>query len=245
MNSVDIIGDVHSCAEELFELIDKLGYRKSLDGQYSHLKNRSLMFVGDLIDRGPFPIEVLTFAMSALKSGIAFFVRGNHDHKLYRYLKKKALGQEINMKLGNGLLETIQALERKGDGFESQVFEFLSSLPLKYEDNNLIVVHGAYREKVSDKYAKSLNLYGEVKKGDLTDKGNPIRLDFWKYDYTGIKTIVVGHSSVDEVEISQLPEFGKIINIDTGACFGNKLTALRYPEFEFISVDSKRKYYEK
>lgn len=48
-----------------------------------------------------------------------------------------------------------------------------------------------------------------------------------------------GHTPVPEAEW-----VNRTINIDTGCAFGGKLTALRYPESELVSVPARRTYYE-
>ena len=47
----DIIGDVHGCAGELFELLEKLGYTIEKE-HYAHPDGRRVVFLGDLCDRG-------------------------------------------------------------------------------------------------------------------------------------------------------------------------------------------------
>ena len=54
----DIIGDVHGHASQLEALLKKLGYEKK-NGCYRH-SERTVIFVGDLIDRGPEIQETLT-----------------------------------------------------------------------------------------------------------------------------------------------------------------------------------------
>lgn len=53
----DIIGDIHSHANALEALLDKLGY-DIIDGVYQHKKNK-VIFLGDFIDRGPQQREVI------------------------------------------------------------------------------------------------------------------------------------------------------------------------------------------
>ena len=65
-----------------------------------------------------------------------------------------------------------------------------------------------------------------------------VRLD-WAAEYRGPTTVVYGHTPVPEPEW-----FNRTVNIDTGCVFGGKLTALRYPEKEFVAVDAKHTYCE-
>jgi len=61
----------------------------------------------------------------------------------------------------------------------------------------------------------------------------------WAAEYRGSAMVVYGHTPVPE------PEWlNRTVNIDTGCVFGGKLTALRYPEKEFVSVPAARTYCE-
>jgi protein phosphatase len=76
----DIVGDVHGCFDELVELMGQLGYTvHEQDGEYavSSPEGRKLVFVGDLVDRGPGTIKVLRLVSSVVRSGQAFCVPGN------------------------------------------------------------------------------------------------------------------------------------------------------------------------
>ena len=80
-------------------------------------------------------------------------------------------------------------------------------------------------------------LYGETT-GETDEFGLPVRYD-WAKEYRGQATVVYGHTPVPE------PEWlNRTVNIDTGCVFGGKLTALRYPEKEFVSVPAARTYCE-
>jgi predicted kinase len=83
----DIVGDVHGCFDELVDLLGQLGYTVNQeDDQYaaSSPDGRKLVFVGDLVDRGPGTVQVLRLVSHLVQSGQAFCVPGNHDMKLVR-----------------------------------------------------------------------------------------------------------------------------------------------------------------
>src|SRR6202041_2428320 len=68
--------------------------------------------------------------------------------------------------------------------------------------------------------------------------GLPVRYN-WAADYRGKAMVVYGHTPIAE------PRWlNRTVNIDTGCVFGGKLTALRYPEKEFVSTPAHRTYYE-
>ena len=80
-------------------------------------------------------------------------------------------------------------------------------------------------------------LYGETT-GETDEFGLPVRYN-WAAEYRGAAMVVYGHTPVPE------PEWlNRTVNIDTGCVFGGKLTALRYPEKEFVSVPAARTYCE-
>jgi protein phosphatase len=78
-------------------------------------------------------------------------------------------------------------------------------------------------------------LYGETT-GETDEFGLPVRYD-WAAEYRGRSMVVYGHTPVPE------PDWlNRTINIDTGCVFGGRLTALRYPEEELVSVPAARTY---
>lgn len=65
---VIIVGDVHGCLSELQALLDKCYYRRGVD---------VLIFVGDLVNKGPTSLQTVQFVRD--QGALAFAVRGNHD----------------------------------------------------------------------------------------------------------------------------------------------------------------------
>ncbi|MEO7360976.1 MAG: metallophosphoesterase, partial [Gemmatimonadaceae bacterium] len=75
--SYDIIGDIHGHAEALTALLRKLGYRER-SGCWRH-PDRTAIFVGDFIDRGPGQLDTVTIVRSMVETGSALAVMGNHE----------------------------------------------------------------------------------------------------------------------------------------------------------------------
>ncbi len=82
----DIIGDAHGCYDELIELLERLGYVADAEAGMRSPAGRRVIFVGDLVDRGPGVVETLRLAMRMVVAGVAFCTPGNHDVKLLRAL---------------------------------------------------------------------------------------------------------------------------------------------------------------
>jgi protein phosphatase len=239
----DFIGDVHGCIEELKALLETLGYFQGGSKLYGHPEGRKVVFVGDLNDRGPNSVATLALGMYMCKEGSALAVTGNHDDKLRRALKP---GSKVEPK--HGLAETLKELSQTSPEFRAELAEWLETLPyrLLLDDGKVIVAHAGLPAKMHiNPYEEGKNgktrahaLYGDVD-GKVDANNLPIRKD-WTKDYSGERVVVHGHVPVREPDIRN-----KVYNIDTGCCFGGKLTALRYPEMTFVSVPALKVYCEK
>jgi protein phosphatase len=230
----DIIGDVHGCLDELHAIITKLGWETT--PALHHPDGRKLFFVGDLVDRGPDSVGVLKFVMDAVASGVALCVPGNHDVKLVKALKGQAVTRS------HGLQATMEQLDAQPKEFRDQVREFLYTLVSHQvvDDGKLCVAHAGLRAEMQGRGSSAVRefcLYGETT-GEIDEFGLPVRYE-WARDYLGKTLVVYGHTPVPEAEF-----LNNTIDIDTGCCFGGKLTALRYPEKELVSVPAARVYSE-
>jgi protein phosphatase len=238
----DIIGDVHGCFDELHELLKKLGYEVNYtDGavprfHVQHPQGRKVIFLGDLVDRGPNSTGVLHLAMEMVASGAALCVPGNHDVKLLRKLKGK------DVQLTHGLAGTLQQFEEEPAEFREKVATFLDNLVSHYvlDDGRLVVAHAGLKESMQGRGSGAVRdfaLYGETT-GETDEFGLPIRYN-WAAEYRGKAMVVYGHTPVPE------PDWlNRTINIDTGCAFGGRITALRYPEKELVSVPAAHTYWE-
>jgi protein phosphatase len=238
----DIVGDVHGCLDELLELLAELDYMATQDAGHRHgwrvspPPGRKLVFVGDLVDRGPDSAGVLRLVMSAVADGVALAAPGNHDVKLLRALT----GQRVTVR--HGLQQTLDQLAPQPETFLQAVAQFLDELPSHYvfDSGKLAVAHAGIRADMqgrSDKRIREFCLYGETT-GETDELGLPVRLD-WAADYRGQAMVAHGHIAVTEARW-----VNGTIDLDTGCVFGGALTALRYPELELVSVPAHRVWYE-
>ncbi|MFD7896344.1 polynucleotide kinase-phosphatase [Streptomyces sp. NPDC059743] len=227
----DIIGDVHGCRSELETLLGRLGYKGG-----AHPEGRTAVFVGDLVDRGPDSPGVLRLVMDMVASGDALCVPGNHENKLGRWLK----GRKVQHT--HGLAETVEQFEKEDDAFRARVREFIDGLVSHYvlDGGKLVVCHAGLPEKYHGRTSgrvRSHALYGETT-GETDEFGLPVRYP-WAEDYRGRAAVVYGHTPVPNTSW-----INNTICLDTGAVFGGKMTALRWPERELVDVPAERVWYE-
>ena len=239
----DIIGDLHGCADELRTLLTRMGWERYEISEtespwgseaWRHATGRKAVFVGDLVDRGPHVLETLRIVHNMAAAGHALCVPGNHDVKFMRWLR----GKQVQVK--HGLEVSITDVEHLSNDDRSKIAAFLDRLISHYvlDGGRLVVAHAGLREEMQGRGSGAVRefcLYGETT-GETDEFGLPVRYN-WASEYRGKATVVYGHTPVPE------PEWlNNTVNVDTGAVFGGKLTALRYPEREFVSVPALREY---
>ncbi|MET8810562.1 polynucleotide kinase-phosphatase [Streptomyces sp. NPDC004549] len=227
----DIIGDIHGCSSELESLLATLGYEDGV-----HPEGRTAVFVGDLVDRGPDSPGVLRRVMGMVRAGSALCVPGNHENKYGRHLK----GRKVQHT--HGLAETIAQMEGESEEFKDEVRRFLDGLVSHYvlDGGRLVVCHAGLPEKYHGRTSgrvRSHALYGDTT-GETDEFGLPVRYP-WAEDYRGRAAVVYGHTPVPEATW-----LNNTICLDTGAVFGGKLTALRWPEREVVDVPAEQVWYE-
>ncbi|BAU12907.1 metallophosphoesterase [Leptolyngbya sp. NIES-3755] len=231
----DIIGDVHGCCDELEQLLQTLGYQLK-EQTYYHPEGRKAIFLGDLVDRGDRILDTLNLVRNMVAAETALCVPGNHDYKLLRKLK----GNKVTV--NHGLDKTLAELEKLDEAELRSLQSFLDSLVSHYvlDSGRLVVAHAGMKQAYQGRGSATVRefaLYGETT-GEIDEFGLPVRYN-WASDYRGDAIVVYGHTPVPE------PVWlNGTIDIDTGCVFGGKLTALRYPEKELVSVAARQVYCE-
>ncbi|HMH90571.1 MAG TPA: metallophosphoesterase, partial [Streptosporangiaceae bacterium] len=232
-----MIGDVHGCFDELTDLLGTLGYQVAPDGTSAvHRDGRTAVFVGDLVDRGPATPAVLRLVMGMTAAGSARSVAGNHEVKLVRALR----GRDVTV--SHGLAQSLAQLSAEPDEFTGQATAFMDQLlgHLVLDDGRLVVAHAGLPEAMHGRASaavRSFALYGDTS-GETDEFGLPVRYP-WAQDYRGRAMVAYGHTPVPAAEW-----VNGTVCLDTGCVFGGRLTALRYPEREIVSVPARQVYFE-
>jgi hypothetical protein len=197
------IGDVHSCADELSELLDRAAVTSA----------DRLVFTGDLLSRGPKPHEVLelyrTFGGRAAV--------GNHEQRLLDARRARANGEK-----GPKLSASHQSLVSE---LSADDWALLEALPLFVDvpEHGIVVAHAGIDPSLplseQDPWVVT-HVRSIDTEGKLSEKwGTP-----WAARYTGPLHIVFGHNAQKS---PQLHPFAT--GLDTGCVYGGRLTAMILP----------------
>ncbi|MBT3340824.1 MAG: metallophosphoesterase [Planctomycetes bacterium] len=144
---LDLIGDVHGELEALQELLHKLGYEA--DG--THPQGRSLVFLGDLVDRGPDSAGVVELIRPWVASGQAQCVCGNHELNLLLGKHRKGnqwfYGEKQTIHEDGIPVPQILA----DSAIRADLVSFFATLPLALERRDLVVTHACWQPMAIDR----------------------------------------------------------------------------------------------
>jgi bis(5'-nucleosyl)-tetraphosphatase (symmetrical) len=250
------VGDVHGCIWELNELLNTLQYSPSTD---------RLVFLGDLMDRGPDPVA----CVRRVRELGAEMTIGNHELSHMKWRKNedafKATGKKNMMRhIGSVRAEQNKALS-------DEDIEWMKNLPLTIQlDGGFVAVHGGFQnglpihDQNPDKIVRMRYLDRDTHKPlpleeDFEQPPNSV---FWSTVWNGPEHVVYGHAVMGndpfhhrkvgeppfELFRDFWPEEIHTVGIDTGACYGGRLTAMvtedGFKTWTYVQVQSKEQYYE-
>lgn len=214
------VGDVHGCLDKLLTLEETI----AADGQ-ALPGGKLIVMLGDYVDRGPASAEVIDHLIAPPPGGFErICLAGNHEVLMLDYLDGRATLAEWTAMGGAATLASygvdadrlreVYGSSRQVDDMVRKAIpaahlSFLRSLPVLVEARRFVFVHAGIRPELP---------LDEQSDDDLV----LIRSEFYRQAHLLKKYVVHGHTPVAEAKLE-----GRRVNIDTGACFGGPLTALR------------------
>ncbi len=251
-----IVGDVHGCLEELDLLLKAVSFEPA---------NDQLVFVGDLIDRGPDPKGVLKRAQELQ----AISVLGNHEEKAIRWRKHQAK-VKAGLQTKNPIQVTAER-EAQWHSFDEDDWAYMERMPLSlWLRNDWWVVHAGCRPRIpvpkqhknellrlryfytdTMKFATLQDMNGENKFQPTRQEVDSGKFSYWTDHWTGPESIIYGHNVLRRglESTTHVPSGAMTLGIDTGCVFGLELTALVWedsvdgPE-NAVVVKAKKSYAE-
>lgn len=209
------VGDIHGCLAKLENLMKRLPFNP---------ENDLIVFLGDYINRGPETRKVMDFLLGIEKaSDHAVFLLGNHEHSLLEYSKKPDPDDLRTLRL-MGIENTLECYgEKDARSLRDLLFmpenhrRFIRNLKPFFRTGDYVFVHAGI--------APGLEL--ENTRLDALLNSRPHKMDMKDTIYKK-QTIVFGHTPFETPFMTD-----NLIGIDTGAVYGNMLTAVELPEIIF------------
>jgi bis(5'-nucleosyl)-tetraphosphatase (symmetrical) len=228
-----IIGDIHGCLDEFNELMDKLSYNKQED---------RLILLGDLIDRGPDSVGVV---QRARQLGLEC-VMGNHEYKFVKWYRAQ----------GSRMAEFHEGQKHYSALTEEDV-NYIMNMPTYIKLDNVLVVHAGLKPGISVsaqskedlmylRYTDEQKKFVSLKKINKLGSKEAAGAHFWTEYWNGPESVVYGHNvhSYKDPLIEEMYPGVFCYGLDTGCCFGGRLTALILETKEIVQVQAKRVYYQ-
>jgi hypothetical protein len=200
-----VVGDVHGCARELDSLLDAIAFTSG----------DRLVFVGDLLARGPDSLGVLDIA----RTTGAIVVRGNHEQKLLDWLdaRERWIRGEAPAKppIGKMHRELGRRL-RPIDWTLLQTSKMWADLP----EHGVRVVHAGVDPDVTFERQRPdtlMRIRTVIAPGQRRGKGHVL----WGSRYVGPPHILFGHNAAPGLQLHRWAT-----GLDTGCVYGGRLTAI-------------------
>lgn len=156
----DIIGDIHGHADELVELLTKLGYVET-QGCFRHA-DRSVIFCGDFIDRGPHIPDVVRIARNMVEGDAALAVMGNHEFNALAYHTEDPTspGKYLRPHNSRNRKQHLHTQEQFSPKDLQQALDWFRTLPVAIERDGLRVVHACWNLSAIEVIRGSIAEYG-------------------------------------------------------------------------------------
>lgn len=220
------IGDIHGGLKALIQLIDKLKVTKE----------DTLIFLGDYVDGWSESAQVIQYLIEFSKEYNCIFIKGNHDVWCEEWLRS---GEGDQVWLMHGGKETVESYAQLSSKKKIEHLNFLECMPFYHvDDKNRLFIHAGFTSMKGPEqefYKSNYNWDRTLWEMALTmDKR--IKKDSLSYPKRLLlfEEIYIGHTPTLRYEC-ELPMQGcNVWNIDTGAAFHGKLSA--------IDIDTKEVY---
>ena len=234
-----VVGDVHGCLEELDELLRLVELRPGFD---------RLVFVGDLLDRGPEPVGVVRRARELRASS----VMGNHEDRHLRWARHEAW-HKANPRHRNPLRPLSAERLAQHRGLSDEDLAWLLALPpLLRLDGRWAVVHGGLspRRRLDEQIHQEMirlrlvNAEGRPVAHPRNEELLPAGSAPWATRWAGPESVIYGHHvhGLAEPRVDEPSPGVRCVGLDTGCCYGGRLSALILPSEEIVSVAARVAY---
>jgi serine/threonine protein phosphatase 1 len=230
-----VIGDIHGALKALEQLLERISLRS--DDQ--------LIFLGDYVDGWSQSAQVIAYLMNLQDQHACIFIKGNHDAWCEEWLAGETPN---NTWLFHGGQMTVNSYECFDDKERKAHLAFFNRLKNYYTDleNRLFIhagfssMHGPDHEHYASNYSWDRTLWEMALTMDRRIKKDsklfPKRLALYNEIY-------IGHTPTLYYDEDRPMHGGNVWNLDTGAAFHGKLSAMDIDSKEVWQSDVVQQLY--
>lgn len=188
----DIIGDVHGHLGELEALLSMLGYQPR-KGTWKH-PERTAVFVGDFIDRGPAQVDTYSTVRAMIDGGAALAVMGNHEFNAIAYHTPDDRGGYLRARSAKNQKQHAAFLsEVEGNpDLHSEIVGWFLELPLWLDLDGFRVVHACWHDDLMGRLKPSLREGQRLTRELVTKASKPEEGEEPTLEYQAIETLTKG-----------------------------------------------------
>lgn len=212
---VAAIGDVHG----RLDLVEELWHQIDATSRLSAARTRTLVFLGDYVDRGRQSADVIDRLLAGFPGFETVFLKGNHDDTLLQFLGDPTIGEAWRSFGGLDTLTSYGVAHTPGKNWAQTRNELAAAIPRAHVDflknlklyatiGDYLFVHAGIRPRVPLEDQREIDLLW-------------IRDEFLDSPANFGRVVVHGHTPTDAPVVR-----ANRIGIDTGAFMSGKLTAL-------------------
>ncbi len=224
------VGDIHGGLKALIQLLNKMEVKDE----------DTLVFVGDYVDGWSESAQVIQFLIELSQKINCVFIKGNHDVWCEDWLRDNDVNPTWYM---HGGKETMESYEGFSDEQKKEHLEFFQNMPLYYIDNeNRLFVHAGFTSMHGiEKEVFKTSLYFDRTLWEMAltmDKRIKENSKLYPNRLKQYKEIYIGHTPTINFE-SEIPMNAiNVWNIDTGAAFTGKLSAINLNTKDVFQSDN-------
>lgn len=223
------IGDIHGALKALKQLLERIKLQP----------DDELIFLGDAVDGWSESAQTIDFLMKLSKEVLCVFIKGNHDVYCENWLNK---GEQDPVWIRHGGVATMNSYNGYSYDQKLQHSAFIGRMPYYHigNQNRLFVhagftsVHGPQREHFNSMYTWDRTLW---ELAVALDESIPTTSPFYPKRLKHFNEIYIGHTPTQHYN-SEIPmKKGNVWNVDTGAAFKGKLSAIEVGTGKFWQSD--------
>ncbi|AEH00486.1 metallophosphoesterase family protein [Lacinutrix sp. 5H-3-7-4] len=229
------IGDIHGGLKALEQVLERIEIQE----------NDHFIFLGDYVDGWSESAQVIQYLIYFSEKYNCVFIKGNHDVWCEKWLKSGATNDAWLMHGGKGTVESYNGFSEEE---KQKHLEFFQDMKIYFIDHNnrlflhagFTSMHGVEKEVFEKSFYTDRTLWEMAL---VMDKGIKEDSALYPNRLKHYKEIYIGHTPTTRFNSTEPMQAINVWNVDTGAAFTGKVSAINLDTKAVIQSDEVQKMY--